>query len=563
MTDKQQRHVLETAVHLHSPGSRTLHAIFSGNVLSSLERTFLLFIYTGTSYIIYSQAENLYSDKGKESRSIGELAEFSNRGREVIMTGEEKAHPRVHFSEPLGEDITFLNRDGSLRKLESLPLNESDSLSPNRVSASKCGTVEQLQWWLPIEDDDYDDINDYDSIGVGYQVYFATPQNDDGKLESSLTLTTRAESLDDLSPRAISLLDDLQHETLPHRNLASSPPTPQKVESLPPMLGVSERADELLLCIENDGINFDGERYHHVHEFEPQQDVQQSERESRPPSVTVERSLKQTNDFHVPESQTLDHELHHRKPESPPPLKILPESDEKDPEETMKPEKIALTSSTRSTSKSCSVEHLKFLSKDLRGNLTRTQINRDPLHYYDVTGLLGVGSMGSVTNVRKRPAAIGGSARKSNLIRVKRENQIKACFNFPVFGGLFQYCLEGEAEAYLEKSMSSPSTSHVAGTEASPSTQMTFAMKSILLSRCTVSAYVEELKNEVEILKTLDHPHIVRAIETFEIRNQLFVIMELCSGGDLYSRDPYTEEEAARITASILRAISYMHSRGM
>jgi calcium-dependent protein kinase len=38
--------------------------------------------------------------------------------------------------------------------------------------------------------------------------------------------------------------------------------------------------------------------------------------------------------------------------------------------------------------------------------------------------------------------------------------------------------------------------------------------------------------------------------------------MELCSGGDLYSRDPYTEEEAARITSSILSAIGYMHSKG-
>jgi serine/threonine protein kinase len=39
--------------------------------------------------------------------------------------------------------------------------------------------------------------------------------------------------------------------------------------------------------------------------------------------------------------------------------------------------------------------------------------------------------------------------------------------------------------------------------------------------------------------------------------------MELCSGGDLYSRDPYTEEQAARIVSSILSAIAYMHSRNI
>ena len=55
----------------------------------------------------------------------------------------------------------------------------------------------------------------------------------------------------------------------------------------------------------------------------------------------------------------------------------------------------------------------------------------------------------------------------------------------------------------------------------------------------------------------------MRAIETFEQRNQIFIVMELCSGGDLYSRDPYKEEEAARIVSSILSAIAYMHSKNV
>lgn len=49
----------------------------------------------------------------------------------------------------------------------------------------------------------------------------------------------------------------------------------------------------------------------------------------------------------------------------------------------------------------------------------------------------------------------------------------------------------------------------------------------------------------------------------FEHRNQIFIVMELCSGGDLYTRDPYTEEEAARIVTSIVSAISYMHSKNI
>jgi calcium-dependent protein kinase len=39
--------------------------------------------------------------------------------------------------------------------------------------------------------------------------------------------------------------------------------------------------------------------------------------------------------------------------------------------------------------------------------------------------------------------------------------------------------------------------------------------------------------------------------------------MELCNGGDLYARDPYTEDQAARIVSSILGAVAYCHSRGV
>ena len=79
------------------------------------------------------------------------------------------------------------------------------------------------------------------------------------------------------------------------------------------------------------------------------------------------------------------------------------------------------------------------------------------------------------------------------------------------------------------------SVSSLDGTELN--SDMTFAMKSIHLSRVTDKAFIDELKNEILILKNLDHPHVVRAIETYEHRNQLYIIMELCSGGDLYTRE--------------------------
>jgi calcium-dependent protein kinase len=64
-------------------------------------------------------------------------------------------------------------------------------------------------------------------------------------------------------------------------------------------------------------------------------------------------------------------------------------------------------------------------------------------------------------------------------------------------------------------------------------------------------------------MKRFDHAHIVRPIETFENKGHLYMVMELCSGGDLYSRDPYTEAQAARIVGSIVNAVAYMHKHNV
>lgn len=96
-----------------------------------------------------------------------------------------------------------------------------------------------------------------------------------------------------------------------------------------------------------------------------------------------------------------------------------------------------------------------------------------------------------------------------------------------------------------------------------PAVHHEYAMKSIHLSRVTDDTFVKELKNEIAILKKLDHPHIVRPLETYHYKHQIFIVMEHCSGGDLYSRDPYTEEEAARIISSMLSAVAYLHSNNV
>eukprot|EP00934_Nitzschia_sp_Nitz4_P009415 Nitzschia sp. Nitz4//scaffold133_size116822//56256//65702//NITZ4_003807-RA/size116822-snap-gene-0.16-mRNA-1//-1//CDS//3329535396//9405//frame0 len=219
----------------------------------------------------------------------------------------------------------------------------------------------------------------------------------------------------------------------------------------------------------------------------------------------------------------------------------------------------------------------------LRESLTRSQTDRDPLFFYEVTKVLGEGSMGSVKLVKKRSNKVGGSARKELQQAVQRQKQNQECLNLPIIGGLFRCCIDGnlkdkdENPRVLTKMFSQEIVSSIRSVRSEDTgngsirsyessnhqSDIIYAMKSIVISHLTEQAYIDELRNEIAILKKLDHPHIVRAIETFEHKKEIFIIMELCSGGDLYARDPYTEEQAARIVSSILSAVSYMHSKNI
>lgn len=89
-----------------------------------------------------------------------------------------------------------------------------------------------------------------------------------------------------------------------------------------------------------------------------------------------------------------------------------------------------------------------------------------------------------------------------------------------------------------------------------------YALKTLSKS-VTCEVLIDEMKNEISLIKELDHPNIIRAYETFEGGKILGVITELCTGKDLHSRLPYKEKETARIVSKILSAVQYLHSKNI
>lgn len=71
------------------------------------------------------------------------------------------------------------------------------------------------------------------------------------------------------------------------------------------------------------------------------------------------------------------------------------------------------------------------------------------------------------------------------------------------------------------------------------------------------------LATEVDILRKVDHPHIIQLKEFFDTPDTLYLVMELVTGGELFDKitkiGAYSEQTAAVLVANILSAVEYLH----
>lgn len=85
-----------------------------------------------------------------------------------------------------------------------------------------------------------------------------------------------------------------------------------------------------------------------------------------------------------------------------------------------------------------------------------------------------------------------------------------------------------------------------------------YAVKTLQTQRLTKDM-IDEMLNEIDIMMGLDHPNIVRPLELYSRKRELYFVIPFCSGGDLYKRAPYGERNAGRYVAQMCDAVAYMH----
>ncbi|KAL2483031.1 CDPK-related kinase 1 [Forsythia ovata] len=95
------------------------------------------------------------------------------------------------------------------------------------------------------------------------------------------------------------------------------------------------------------------------------------------------------------------------------------------------------------------------------------------------------------------------------------------------------------------------------------------AVKVIPKSKMTTAIAIEDVRREVKILRALTgHKNLVQFYNAYEDEDNVYMVMELCKGGELLDKilsrgGKYSEEDAKVVMIQILSVVAYCHLQGV
>ena len=73
------------------------------------------------------------------------------------------------------------------------------------------------------------------------------------------------------------------------------------------------------------------------------------------------------------------------------------------------------------------------------------------------------------------------------------------------------------------------------------------------------------LMDEIDVLKEMNHPNIIRLYDTFDEKDYYYLVTEKMMGGELFDRivqkSYYNEKEARDTSVVLFEAMQYIHSK--
>lgn len=86
-----------------------------------------------------------------------------------------------------------------------------------------------------------------------------------------------------------------------------------------------------------------------------------------------------------------------------------------------------------------------------------------------------------------------------------------------------------------------------------------------VMDKAKLGADLPRVQTEMKALRSLHHPNICRLYEEVETDQKIFLVLEYCSGGELFDyiveKDRLCEHEARQFFREICAAVAYMHSK--
>ncbi|DBB01817.1 hypothetical protein WJX77_001467 [Trebouxia sp. C0004] len=98
-------------------------------------------------------------------------------------------------------------------------------------------------------------------------------------------------------------------------------------------------------------------------------------------------------------------------------------------------------------------------------------------------------------------------------------------------------------------------------------TEEPVAIKILNKESLVSSGMVTKIKQEIRILKSLRHPNVVELKEVLASRQQIFMVMELVHGGELFDKiiaeGPMSEADGRHVVQQLLDGLDHCHQQGI
>lgn len=90
-----------------------------------------------------------------------------------------------------------------------------------------------------------------------------------------------------------------------------------------------------------------------------------------------------------------------------------------------------------------------------------------------------------------------------------------------------------------------------------------------IINKSRLQVPIEQVGEEIKILKSVDHPNVIKIFEIFEDPNSIYIIQEFCRGSQLLSTLMIDEGMAAvhdealvrRVMRQIVAGVAHIHAK--